>query len=162
MFYNLLDLFLQPTVVSLTPVFFMWLRVSPSYTYPSKYCQRCLPKACHLCPTSAFYMILCPRYQPWLSWEMVNHDSGLTHRICSCNYSYFKSIPASPTHSIWGECRFQCIWGTVIAVSWAGSLSGFCPSVVVLLTHHILIQHCRKKHLLWLALQTVWLDNTWS
>lgn len=64
---------------------FVAVTQSLSCTYPSKSCQHCLAKTCHLCPTSAFYMILCPRHQLWLLWEMVNHNSGLTHHICSCN-----------------------------------------------------------------------------
>lgn len=100
--YSMLNLFVQPTVVSLTPVFFTWLRFSSSHTRLSKSCQHRLVIVCHLCSTSAFCMILCPRYQLWLGWVMINHGCGVTLHICNCSESYFKSIPASPTHCITG------------------------------------------------------------
>lgn len=125
----------------------MWLRFSPLHTRPSKSCWHWLVITCHLCPTSALCMILCPRYQPWLGWVMVNHSYGVTLHICNCSESYFKSIPASPMHCIMGGgvCRLQCIWGMLAAVGLAGSHSGFCPSPFISLTHHTLIWHCRKK-----------------
>lgn len=142
----------------------MWLRFSPLHTRPSKSCWHWLVITCHLCPTSALCMILCPRYQPWLGWVMVNHSYGVTLHICNCSESYFKSIPASPMHCIMGGgvCRLQCIWGMLAAVGLAGSHSGFCLSPFISLTHHSLIWHCRKKknkNPPWLALQTVWLDD---
>lgn len=75
----MVDLFIQPMVVCFSHSSFLHVTQSLSFTYPSKSCQYCLAKACDLCATSDFYMILCPRCQPWLFWETVNHNSRLTH-----------------------------------------------------------------------------------
>lgn len=101
MLYSILDLF-QPAVVLLTPVFFTWLRLYSSHTHPSNSCWHCLAIICHSYLTSAFYMIFCPRCQPWLGCLMASHSCGVTHHICNCSDSYFKSAPDSLMHCIAG------------------------------------------------------------